>query len=106
MQIYLWVVIILLNVASIIFCIKTSIMFNKMVDENIELLQDNLRLKLENNEYEQIIDTLLQSNLGMQAKKDKNAKMVKINKVNVPTVKDYKKTVKRGRPRKIDKEDI
>ena len=96
MQIYLWVAIILLNVISIAYCIKTSITFNKILDENIELLQDNIRLKLENNEYEQIIDTLLQSNLGMKINEDRNAKMVKINKVNVPTV-------KRGRPRKTDK---
>lgn len=96
MQIYLWVAIILLNFISIAYCIKISIEFNKMVDENIKLLEENMVLRLENLSYETTCDTLMKSNISMKINEDKNAKMVKISKVNVPTV-------KRGRPRKTDK---
>lgn len=85
MQIYLWVAIILLNVISIAYCIKISIEFNKMVDENIKLLEENMVLRLENLSYETTCDTLMNSNFNLMQEDE------------------VKKTKRRGRPRKTDK---
>lgn len=85
MQIYLWVAIILLNFISIAYCIKISIEFNKMVDENIKLLEENMVLRLENLSYETTCDTLMNSNFNLM-KED-----------------EIKETKRRGRPRKTDK---